>query len=252
MQRSEFILLRAGHGSEFDDVYIGVLHDHYYRPYRGTLECCCGLEQRDEEDEWAPAKDYISRCDYRGRNGNDAQENFENGCGPDMLDFIEPDQFPNKEEMCWEMENFGRPVEFLYGQVAPYATPKLEVPFCQGGEDDDWHGCVIQVDSQAYTNAIVMVSPGKVEPRMIDDIAQCDDIYDIEVSEVGLKLFKFEELDRHGHETDFVRVNIPAGQEVHVQVIDTYSCAVSDLVTVQVPESSPGEEKKKLLRKMLR
>ena len=168
-----------------------------------------------------------------------------------MLDFLQPEEFPNKEEMCWTMDNFGRPYEYLYGRVAPYATPKLEVPFCQGGENDDWHGCVIQVDSMAYRNSIVMVSPERVEPRMIDDIADCDDIYDIEISEVGLELFKFDEMDRHGHETDFVRINIPAGKEAHIQVIDTYSCAVSDLVTVQVPESSPGEEKKKL-RKMLR
>jgi hypothetical protein len=239
-----------GHGSDQDSVYIDALWDHYYRPYRGQMECCCGAEQREVGEKWTPVLEYISRCDYRGANGNDATQNFEAGCGLNMLAFTKPDELPNKEEMCWSMSNFGRPYEYLYGEVAPYAMPKLEVPFCQGGEGYDWHGCVIQVDSKAFRSAIVMVSPGKVEPRRIDDIAECEEIYDIEVAEPGLRLFKFEDLDLHGHDTDFVRIQIPAGQDVHIQVIDIYSCTVSNLVSTKVPSQS-GDAKKKL-RKMLK
>lgn len=242
------------HGSEFDDMYIGVLYDHYYRPYRGTLECCCGIEKRDESDDWAPAKNFISRCDYRGRNGNNAAENYENGCGSDMAAFYEPDEFPDKENMCWTMQNFGMPYDYLYGEVAPYKKPDVDVPYCQGGEDNAWAGCLIRVDEKSYGSAIVLISPEKTEPRMIDDIEACDEIYDVQVSEVSLEKFKMDSLDIHGHETDFLRLlRIPAGQTAYIQVMDRQRCTISDLIEVTVPNGdglvaeAPGRKKMRRL-----
>lgn len=242
------------HGSDVDEVYIGVLYDHYYRPYRGTLTCCCGLEKRDENNDWTPAKEYISRCDYRGENGNNAAENFERGCGTDMTAFHGPDEFPDKENMCWTMKNYGRPYDYLYGEVTPYEKPRVEVPFCQGGEDNDWAGCVVRVDEKHYGSAVVLVSPGRVEKRMVDDIEGCDEIYDVAVAEAGLSKFKMENLDKHGHETDFFRLPllVEPGTSAFVQVLDRQRCTISDLIEVHVPAEGgveAGQNKK--LRKLL-
>ena len=236
----------AGHGSEFDSSYIGVLHDHYYRPYRGDLECCCGLEKRDEDGDWAPAKNYISRCDYRGLNANNAAENFEGGCGRDMTEFYGKDEFPNATEMCWELKNFGRPPNNVH-VPAPYAVPTVESPFCQGGEGD-WTGCVIQVDSRSLGNAVVMVAPEKVAPRMIDRLKYCEEVYDVEISEVGLQLIDYSHLDKHGHESDFVRLYMAPGQTAFIQVMDRETCTVSDTIQVDVPDS---DARKRSMRKML-
>lgn len=246
------------HGSEFDDVYIGVLHDHYYRPYRGDLVCCCGMDPdgdgtgRGADRQWEPAPQYISRCDYRGRNGNDNNQNAADDCGLDMTNFIKPDSFPNAQSMCWELDNFGRPLEDLYSLVAPYPVPALDVPFCQGeGSGTDWTGCVIKVDARSFGETMVLLSPQKVEARMIDNIQYCREIYGVEISEYGLQQYKLDDLDKHGHETGFFRINVPSGQEAHIQVLDLQTCTISPVVTVTVPEAEPAEARRLMRRLMM-
>lgn len=180
------------HGSEFDTSYEGVLNDHYYRPYRGTITCCCGLQNDDEDGKWAPAKDYISRCDYRGETANDAAKNFERGCGRDMFDFIPKDAFPN--EKCWTLDNFGYPPEGVY-EKPKYSTPALNVASCDSTAA--FTGCVLDLDSRDHGESLLLISQEKSEaPYMVDDIKGCDEVHGVEISEVGLQLVEFDNLDR--------------------------------------------------------
>eukprot|EP00873_Tetraselmis_striata_P044829 jgi/Tetstr1/465093/TSEL_009821.t1 len=241
------------HGSDLDIAYIGVLHDHYYRPYRGELECCCGMKERGQDEDWEPALDYISRCDYRGATANDANQNYERGCGRDMADFIPKAEYPSEADMCWTVQNFGKPAYNVY-ETAPYTQPNVTVPYCQGpvAEDDEmvWSGCVVSVNARDLAHTVVLVSPSLVaDARFIDDIEGCDNVYGVELSEIGLSIFDFNDLDFHGHETDFVRVELPPNQATaFFQVMDTRSCSLSQVVEAPIPS---GGLNRKMMRKML-
>lgn len=183
------------HGSELDTSYIGVLEDHYYRPYRGTITCCCGLDKRDEDGEWAPAKNFISRCDYRGKENNDANENFERGCGTDMFAFMDKEEFPNKDNTCWTLDNFGKPYK---GQEVmdrpPYNQPKARSTFCQD-DGSDYEGCTLVLESGSAIRALLMMSTYPLEDaRMIDDIKGCDEVHGVRISEKGLELRSYHQL----------------------------------------------------------
>ena len=177
-----------GHGSEFDSSYVGVLQDHYYRPYRGTITCCCGLDDRDDDGDWAPAADFISRCDYRGLDANQASENFERGCGKNMLDFIPKGEFPDAENKCWTLENFGHPNPEVL-EAPPYTLPELSTTYCSSS------GCTIDVTGRDTSKAMLMLSPYPLEePRMIDRIKGCREVHGVEVSEIGLEMTYLRDL----------------------------------------------------------
>eukprot|EP00873_Tetraselmis_striata_P033561 jgi/Tetstr1/453825/TSEL_040776.t1 len=210
------------------------------------------LDERGDNEDWEPALDYISRCDYRGATANDANQNFERGCGRDIEKFIPKDDYPGEADMCWTVQNFGKPAYNVY-ETAPYTQPDVTVPYCQGPVDEDdetvWSGCVVSVDARDLANTVVLVSPSLVDARHIDDIEGCDNVYGVELSEIGLSIFDFDDLDFHGHETDFVRVELPAGQTTaFFQVMDKYSCALSEVVEAPIPS---GGLSRKMMRKML-
>eukprot|EP00193_Tetraselmis_chui_P005188 CAMPEP_0177767740 /NCGR_PEP_ID=MMETSP0491_2-20121128/9306_1 /TAXON_ID=63592 /ORGANISM="Tetraselmis chuii, Strain PLY429" /LENGTH=556 /DNA_ID=CAMNT_0019284415 /DNA_START=184 /DNA_END=1854 /DNA_ORIENTATION=+ len=240
------------HGSDIDASYIGVLHDHYYRPYRGDLECCCGMESRDGDNKWIPALNYISRCDYRGADQNDADQNYEDGCSRDMNAFIPKEAFPAEDSMCWTMKNFGKPPANVY-EKPPYTRPEVDVPFCQDAgneaESSTWAGCLVRINARHFAHTVVMVSPSIVPARYIDDIEGCDNVYGVELSEKGLQIWDMDDLDAHGHETDFLRVELPEGQTTaFFQVMDTSQCGLSAVVEAPVPSSGVT---RKMMRKML-
>lgn len=170
-----------------------MLYDHYYRPYRGTITCCCGLQKEDEDGDWTPAKDYISRCDYRGENGNNAAKNYERGCGRSMYDFIPKDMFPEADAKCWTLEHFGKPASGTY-EKPKYSLPSLAVTHCESSEG--MTGCVLDLDSRDHAESLLLVSSEMMDdPYMVDDVKGCDEIHGMLVSEVGIKLVEFEDLD---------------------------------------------------------
>jgi hypothetical protein len=237
-----------GHGSDFDSSYNDLLHDHYYRPYRGDVECCCGLERRDQQSKWAPARNFISRCDYRGQIDNDADENYEDGCGMDMTQFIPKEAFPNSSDLCWSLKNFGNPPTNVY-EMPPYTRPQARVPFCQGGEGTGWAGCLVSVDARRMADTLVMVSPSLVPPRYIDKIRDCRMVHGVELSEVGLMMFEADKLDENGHETTFFQLDLPDGQNTaYFQVMDESQCGLSAVVAADIP---PAGLKRKALRRLL-
>ena len=192
-------------------LYDKAQHDIVYQfaqpgPYRGTIHCCCALDTRDEDGDWAPAKDYISRCDYRGEDDNNANENFQNGCGLDMLDFIGKDDFPNPEK-CWTLDHFGKPYDKVM-EMPPYEQPQLRVTACQET------GCIVDLKSRFNKHTRLLMSTHPLEdPRMIDDISQCDEIHGVEISEKGLKITDWKDLDTVPTDTEGLPVKIGVAYE---------------------------------------
>lgn len=136
------------------------MDDHYYRPYRGTITCCCSTEGRvyenedDDEGRWVPARDFVGRCDYRGLDGNDGRYDFEKGCGGDDAALIGKDDF--NPGQCWEMNHFANPVQGVNDapRYAPMTIEKL------GCEMHEWFtGCYFTINGRiAQDDAVLFVS----------------------------------------------------------------------------------------------
>eukprot|EP00951_Prasinocladus_malaysianus_P017032 scaffold133731_cov43-Prasinocladus_malaysianus.AAC.3 len=253
------------HGSHLDSVYEAVLEDHFHRTYRGTLECCCGERMTDfdapegnpsDRDGWVPASNLMHRCDFRGADGNDGNFNFDGGCGGDVLQdawvdpelFLSPDEYA-QQNTCWEMKHFGRQPYFHSGPnpiavttetplaSPPYLMPSLDIVSCFT-DDENWKGCLLYVTGRSNANLLVLVSTEATdEPRTVDRIDSWDDVVSscsyvdgVRVGVKDLEYYHLHELDRNGAEANYVLASgYPTGSPVHVQVIDTATCMVSEL-----------------------
>lgn len=268
------------HGSHLDSVYQDVLQDHYHRVYRGTLECCCGESVTPLQagttnpvspSAWVPATKLIERCDFRGTAGNNGTFNFEGGCGKDVNYgpgsyapelFVSPQQYKS-DHMCWELKHFGRMPDFKETanplQVntltplaqPPFPKPTLELMHCTG-DAQNWEGCLIYVEGRQNADVVVLVSASKsTEPRTIrqmdfwNDVPySCHDVDGVFVTGDRLQWFYYRGLDDNGEEVDFVRVtpNYEPGTEVHIQVVDTETCMLSDVKSGVLEVSSPPSQ----------
>eukprot|EP00873_Tetraselmis_striata_P002979 jgi/Tetstr1/423243/TSEL_001360.t1 len=113
-----------------------------------------------------------------------------------------------------------------------------------------WSGCVVSIDARDLANTAVLVSPSlSVDARYIDDIVGCDSVHGVELSEIMLSIFDFDELDFHGYETDFLRAELLAGQATaFFQVMGKYSCALGEVEETPIPSGGPS---RRMTRKML-
>lgn len=81
------------HAVTADNMYKDWLQDHWFRPYHGTLHCCCNAYA---------AKGVVNRCDFskpgRPEFGDDLR-----GCGRGY----NPDPLYATSDQCWSVEYFG-------------------------------------------------------------------------------------------------------------------------------------------------
>mmetsp|Transcript_34866 Transcript_34866/g.82716 ORF Transcript_34866/g.82716 Transcript_34866/m.82716 type:complete len:575 (-) Transcript_34866:348-2072(-) len=267
------------HGSHLESVYKDLLVDHYYRRYRGNLVCCCGESvtptktngEPENNDAWIPATKLMERCDFRGANGNNNQYNFDGGCGGDTNrdEYIVPSSFLTPEQYkashtCWELKHFGVQPEFYYGENPlkvttsnpganpPYPKPELEIMHC-AGDAGNWNGCLLYVEGRHDSNVVVLVSTSHTqEPRTLEHIDvmhdkphACSHVEGVLVGSENLRYFHFNELDAEGQQAGYVRIapDFEVGSPIHIQVIDTETCMLSDLRSSELGTPQTGSRK---------
>jgi len=120
------------HGSSYDDTFGWWARDHWFRGYKGKLDCCCGW--RTDQS----LHGFVNRCDYRKhvkpedlkqcRDANEEHDDgYEDGCQKhDNVPFKDP--LVHNPGQCWSVDKFGDP------EVIDSSGP---VTSDESGDDDD-------------------------------------------------------------------------------------------------------------------